>query len=135
MATVNKELKKTNFVLYQGSVFEFLFVLEDINGNTVDTTLYVFEMHIKKEYSDASALIELTEGNGRVTHQDDSNGLILFRLTAAETAALDIDVSNSNTTPPSERWVYDMEAHPGTGVQDNVKFLVGEIKAIAEVTI
>ncbi len=135
MATANKALKNTNWILYQGAIFEFFFVLQDINGNEVDTTAYVFEMHIKKEYSDDTTLIELTEGNGRITHENDENGLIKFRLTAEETAALDIDIDDSNTNPPSEIWVYDMEGHPGTGIADNVKYLVGEIKAFAEVTI
>lgn len=133
--TANKRSKPTNFILVQGSDFYFYHRMVDPDTNDpIDITDYVFEMHIRKSYEDATPLISLTEGNGRITHIDDADGLILVRITAADTGTLPIDVECSYTDPPSEKWIYDLEADSNTFPPGKYKTLYGKITAYAEAT-
>lgn len=136
MATsASPKRKATNFTLVQGDDFFFFHrILDTDTGLPIDITDYVFEMQIKKEYGDVTPLIILNETNSRITHEDNLDGLILVRLTAAETAALPIDVDCSFTSPPSEMWVYDLEADATVFPPGKFKTLFGKIKAVAEVT-
>ncbi len=135
MALTKKQYIK--LYLYQGETFDFKMKIKDkTTGLPIDTTNYVFEMFIRKSYSDANTLLKLTETNGRITHVDDANGIIQFTISATDTANLPIDTTCETTVPPSEFWVYDVE-----GVNNNItpnppkiRYLQGEIQAFAEVT-
>lgn len=133
-SSVNRLSKPTNFTLIQGSDFFFYHRIKDEDGDPIDITDYTFEMQIRKSYEDATPLITLSEGNGRITHEDDADGLILVRITAADTGTLPIDVECSRTNPPTERWVYDLEADANAFPPGKFKTLFGEIIAVAEVT-
>jgi len=126
--------KPTDFRLVQGSDFWFYHrILDEDTNLPIDITDYVFEMVIRKDYGE-DVLIRLTEGNGRITHEDDADGLILCRITAADTGTLPIDVDCSFSKPPSERWVYDLEADANVFPPGKFKTLFGCIIAVAEVT-
>ena len=58
----------------------------------------------------------------------------MVRLTAAETEVLPIDADCSFTNPPSEEWVYDLEADANEFPPGKFKTLFGKIIAVVEVT-
>lgn len=135
MTEASPRLRPTNFKLIQGSDFYFYHLIKDTDtGEPIDITGYTFEMQIRKAYGDTTPLIGLNETNGRIIHEDNAGGLILVHLTAATTAALSIDTSDSYTTPPSEKWVYDLEADSHLFPPGKFKTLFGSITAYAEVT-
>lgn len=130
----NKRAKPTNFTLVQGSDFYFYHRIKDSDtGDPIDITDYTFEMKIRKSYED-DVLITLSEGNGRITRVDNTDGLILCHISAADTGTLPIDIECSYTNPPTERWVYDLEADANVFPPGKFKTLYGEIIAYAEVT-
>lgn len=134
MVKAYKKKKPTDFRLVQGSDFFFYHrVVDEDTGLPIDITNWTFEMIIRKDY-DEGVLVALSEGNGRIIHEDDADGLILVHITAADTGTLPIDTDCSFISPPSEDWVYDLEADAHEFPPGKFKTLFGKIKAIAEVT-
>lgn len=135
MTNATQKRRPTNFDLYQGSTFYFYHrMVDEGSGDPIDITDYTFEMHIKKDYADPTPLITLTEANGRITHEDDADGLILVKITAADTGTLPIDLDCAVGNPPFEKWAYDLEADANVFPPGKFRTLFGTITAYAEVT-
>ena len=82
-------------------------------------------MQIRNSKTSATAVVDLTEGNG-ITITDDlassGNGSVTFRIEATATAALDI-----------QKGFYDIEMVNQTN-SDIIKLLEGEVTIVEEVT-
>jgi hypothetical protein len=85
----------------------------------VNTTGYTARMQLRTSYSAATASLELTTANGRISLT--SAGVITLSLTATETAAL-----------AAGRYVYDLELVSSGGVV--TRLLEGVVTVSPEVT-
>jgi hypothetical protein len=108
----------------QGAYWSQEILWEDSNGDPVNLTGYTARMQIRKRVTDASAVIELTTTNGRIT-LGGAAGTILLTIAAADTAALP-------ATPTDKRWFYDLELVPAGG--QVVRLLQGRVLVSPEVT-
>lgn len=110
-----------DLVIYQGATFKKVVRLTDSTPAAIDLTGATARMQIRAALADETALIELTEANGRALVTDAENGKITLLITAEDTAALDFT-----------KGVYDMEIEYSDGTVDRV--LEGKVKLSKEVT-
>lgn len=81
----------------KGQTFTYNIFIKNPDDTTASLTYWDFRMQIRELKSSTTALIELTDSNGRIT-QDNSSGKIVLSLSSAETNAL-----------PTGTHVYDLE--------------------------
>ncbi len=81
----------------QGQAFTYNINVVNPNNTQASLTYWDSRMQVRKLKSSSTALIELTNSNGRITH-DTTNGKIVLGLSSSETAAL-----------PKGTHVYDLE--------------------------
>ena len=81
----------------QGQAFSFNISIVNPDDTQASITYWDSRMQVRKLKSSSTSLIELTNSNGRITH-DLSNGKIVLGLSSSETAAL-----------PKGTHVYDLE--------------------------
>ena len=104
----------------QGSDFVLNILYQDTNDDVLDLSTYTARMHLRESSDSSSTLIELTNGNGRITlGQSDPN--IILELTAGDTASLDFDYA-----------FYDLEVVSSSATVSKV--LRGSVKLIREFT-
>lgn len=108
-----------HFQIEQGSTFLRTITYKDSAGSPIDLSTYTARMQLRKNIEDASAILELTTSNGRIT-LGGAAGTVQLTVSAADTASLD----------PVEG-VYDLELVVGSTVE---KLLKGTFSVIREVT-
>jgi len=108
-----------HFSMEQGSTFNRSITYKDSNGSPIDLSGYTARMQLRRNIDDASAIIELTTSNGRIS-LGGSAGTVALTIAAADTAAL----------APIEG-VYDLELVTGDTVE---KLLAGTFTIQREVT-
>ncbi len=81
----------------QGQAFTKNIIITNPDDTKASLTYWDSRMQVRKLKSSSTALIELTNSNGRITH-DLTNGKIVLGLSSSETAAL-----------PKGTHVYDLE--------------------------
>lgn len=109
-----------NFIIQQGSTFALTFTYEDQDEVVIDLTGYTARLKAKVDYSQTSAVIDLTTSNGGIT-LGGAAGTIALAMTAAATAAL---------TAPQTLY-YDLELILGSTVD---RIIQGTIEISPEVT-
>jgi hypothetical protein len=95
----------------QGATFSRSCVYKDSGGTPIDITGCTLRMDIREYAQDASALIQLSTGNGRIIITDPVGGAFTLTIAATDTAALHF-----------ENAVYDLE----------LEFLSGEVRRLIE---
>lgn len=131
MATKTKP--NTRLYIYQGETFDHTITWLDADGNAKDDiTNYTIRMQVRKAYSDSTPVINLDNDQlGGITITDGPAATFKVTITATQTAALTISTSGQ-TSPPYEKWYYDLELESSGGVVTRI--LQGDILAYAEVT-
>ena len=81
----------------QGQAFTYNINVVNPDNTQASMTYWDSRMQVRKLQSSSTALIELTNSNGRITH-DLTNGKIVLSLSSSETGAL-----------PKGEHVYDLE--------------------------
>lgn len=110
-----------DLVILQGATFKRILRLTDATPAAIDLTGSTARMHIRQTIADTTALIELTESNGRATVTDAAGGEVTLLISDEDTAALDF-----------AKGVYDLEIEYSDGTVDRV--LEGKVKLSKEVT-
>lgn len=110
---------------YQGQTWDDSIVVNQADGTAANLTGYTARMHIRDEYSSSTTVLELTAANGRLTIPTPANGTIVFNVSAADMAAIDLDHE-----PRS--FVYDLEIYTGDGYVQRI--LQGVVIIWPEVT-
>lgn len=103
---MGEPLKQT-LKIYQGQTFRFRFAVTQPDEVTpVNLTGYKARMQIRETLPDDDILVTLTTENGGITITE-ITGLVDLVISAADTAALDIDFDVA-------QWVYDLEIYDDT---------------------
>ena len=93
-----------HFIIEQGATFGKVLTLKDSSDSLIDLTGYSgAEMDLRSAQDSSSEILTLTTGNSRLALGGNA-GTVTITLTAAETAALDV-----------QDGVYDLEITAGTG--------------------
>ncbi|MBF84772.1 MAG: hypothetical protein CL489_09965 [Acidobacteria bacterium] len=96
-----------NFTCDQGATFERVIEITNYDDSIVDLSGKTGRMQVRKDIESASALIELTTENNRMTF-DSNAGSITLLISAADTAALQFS------------GIYDLEVVSSDGTVDRV---------------
>jgi hypothetical protein len=111
-----------NFTIEQGATFTRTLTWRDSLGVPVPLAGLAARMQLRLKLTDATVILELTTGNGRIVLTDP--GLITLHLSAAETAALSFKTAS-----------YDLEIVDPTATPELVTRLVQGLVTLApEVT-
>lgn len=113
-------------VIEVGATYKFSFTYKNKTTNTpVDLTGVTAKMQIRKAYTDAAYLLELSTENGRISI-DIPTGRFSFLVTDEVTSTLIPDIM------PKQKCVYDLELYwPNGEVQ---RLLEGTVQVKMEVT-
>jgi len=96
-----------NFTCEQGSTFQRELEVTNFDDTVRDLSGMTARMQVRKDLDAASALIELTTENGRITIDGD-DGKVSLLISSADTAALQFS------------GVYDLELVGSTGVVERL---------------
>lgn len=98
---------KYNIKIEQGSTFNLpmTYYTDSTQTTTIDFTGYTWRMQIRSYLQADTVLTELTSENGGIDIDNQSNGLIILKITAADTTLLDFSDA-----------VYDLESVNGITV-------------------
>lgn len=107
-----------NITIEQGATFSRTLVIRNPDDTLFNLTGYTARMHIRREASSTSTMIELTTTNGRIS-LGGANGQVTLSLSATETATID------------RHGVYDLELVSGATVH---RLIRGAVNLIPEVT-
>ena len=113
---------KYNFTIEQGATYErtITFYTDEEMTLPKDMSGYAWRMQIRYSPFSTSKLLELTSENGGIVTTDQDEGIIVIKITATQTAALNF----------SEAF-YDLESITGTTV---VRELEGKVTLSREIT-
>lgn len=109
-----------NIVCDQGSTFQRVIEIKDLDGTVYPLTGYTARMQIRREIDSTTSLLELSTENGRIVIYS-GLGTIELKLSAAETTAL------------TRGGYYDLEIVK-TATGEVQKVLRGEFRLEKEVT-
>lgn len=108
-----------DLVIYQGSVLNEVFTIEDVDANGVATlvnlTGYTARMQAREYYSAATPFIDLTTENGGISING-SAGTVTLNMSAIATAAI-----------TAEAGVWALEIIPASGVANALRVLEGQV--------
>tara|TARA_R100000005_G_C4988545_1_gene196347 strand:+ start:1373 stop:1708 length:336 start_codon:yes stop_codon:yes gene_type:complete len=91
-----------NFTCVKGSALAVVLNIQSVDTSVANLSSWNSRMQVRSTVSDTSTIIELTNSNGRLVHNN-ANGTITVTLTSAETNALssggvyDLELYDSNT--------------------------------------
>jgi len=107
-----------NITIEQGATFSRTILISNPDDTPYDLTGFTARMHIRRDVSSSSTMMQLTTENGRITLGGD-DGEVVLSLTAVETATID------------RNGVYDLELVSGGEVH---RLIRGAVHLIPEVT-
>jgi len=118
-----------DILIEQGTTFEILLTLKDVNAVPINLTGHEFRGQLKKAFTDEEATAEF---GFRVLDQtiEDNLGKVVVTLTPTQTS--EIETSAKKTTRSLTTLVYDIESVDATGFV--IRWLQGEAKVSPEVT-
>lgn len=117
-----------NFRIYQGQTWDQTLTLRNSDGTAMNLTGYKARLQARIEIDDEEPVLDLTYDNGKILVTTPLSGIITILVSAADTAALDLDYE------PQE-YIYDLEIYRESPSPTYVvRVLEGVIIAFPEVT-
>ncbi len=108
-----------DLVIYQGSVLNEVFTIEDVDANGVATlvnlTGYTARMQAREYFSAATAFIDLTTENGGISING-AAGTVTLTMSATATAAITVQAG-----------VWGLELIPSSGAANALRVLEGSV--------
>jgi len=111
-----------DMVIEQGATFEHRLIWKDSTGTEIDLTGYSARMHMRAKIADVDFIMELTDGNGRIT-LGGALGTIDIEISAEDTATL-----------TTKNMVYDLEMVIGVAPEHVTRLVEGKVTLSKEVT-
>lgn len=110
-----------DIVVERGAVFNRVLTWRDANNSLVNLSGYTARLHVKKAFSDASTVFEMTTENGRIT-LGGAAGTITLYISANDTDDI-----------IAETCVYDLKLVPAN-TNNAVRLVEGTFDVVPQVT-